>query len=383
MVSTYTTPGVYKEEVFPTPSMPFLTGVPAFLGRVSQVPQDSQGNPQFNTPQPLRLWSQFEQLFGAPPPDGYLADTVRGFFLNGGRLCYVTPLRQDLLAEESLKLGLKALEAINTIDLVCAPDVMRTPEQATRLQQLVLDHCDEHTGDRFAILDSLDQATTEQVLDQRKQLHAKNGAIYHPWIQELTSQRLVPPCGYVAGVYARTDQQTGVYKAPANEALKGVLDLSVHLNNNQQGPLNKQGINCLRVFPGRGIRVWGARTLSRDPAWTYVSARRLFITAGRWIEHNLTGIVFEPNDPNLWARIQRELTVYFNTLFRQGALKGRSAQEAFYVKCNAETNSPEVRKAGKVVTEIGLAPAIPSEFIVVRIIHGAGGITIAGPVQPG
>jgi phage tail sheath protein FI len=148
-----------------------------------------------------------------------------------------------------------------------------------------------------------------------------------------------------------------------------------------QAALNPIGVNAIRAFPGRGIRVWGARTLSSQAAWTYVSVRRIFLTAIRWIERNLGGVAFEPNDPQLWNRIGRELRVYFTALFRAGALQGRTPAEAFYVKCDAETNPPEVREAGRVVTEIGLAPASPNEFVVVRIIHGVGGVgaTLSGP----
>ena len=174
----------------------------------------------------------------------------------------------------------------------------------------------------------------------------------------------------------------GIHKAPANDDLEGVLELEVNLTNDQQDRLNPEGINCLRAFPGRGIRVWGARTLSVDPAWTYINVRRLFLMAGRWIERNMGGVSFEPNDPKLWARIGRDLTAYFNDLFTRGALKGRTAQEAFYVKCDAETTPLEVRDAGMVVTEIGLARAVPNEFVVVRMTHGASGVTIAGPTRP-
>ncbi len=127
------------------------------------------------------------------------------------------------------------------------------------------------------------------------------------------------------------------------------------------------------AFPGRGIRVWGARTLSSDSAWSYVNVRRLLLTAGRWLERNMSGITFEPNDETLWARIQRDLTVYFNDMFRRGALKGSTPQEAFYIRCDAQTNPPDAREAGTVVTEIGLAPAAPSEFVIVRIISDATG----------
>jgi phage tail sheath protein FI len=370
--------------------------VPAFLGFAREV-EDEVGRAKVNQPQRLTLWPQFEEQFGQPLDDNYLAYAVRGFFENGGQVCYVIRLADNLERVEALNQGLAALELLDTIDLVCAPDIMRPrqpgnlpPDKAEvqAMQTAVLEHC-QRLGDRLAILDSLPDADIEQVLSQREKLGGANGALYYPWImapawskqgEAALSGLLVPPCGHLAGVYARSDRLVGVHKAPANEVLEGVLDLAVLLSNAQQGRLNPKGINCLRAFPGRGLRVWGARTLSHDPAWTYLNTRRLFLTAGRWIEHNLSGMVYEPNDPKLWARIGRELTAYFNDLFRRGALKGRTAQEAFYVKCDAETNPPEVGQIGQVITEIGLAPAIPNEFIVVRIIHGASGtITIVGP----
>ena len=173
-----------------------------------------------------------------------------------------------------------------------------------------------------------------------------------------------------------------MHKAPANEVLQGVVGLERLLSNDDQAFLNPKRVNCLRSFPGRGIRVWGARTLSGDDAWTYVNVRRLFLTAVRWVDWNMGAVVFEPNDARLWARIERDLNSYFLEVYRRGALKGRSPQEAFYVKCNAQTNPPEVRELGQVVTEVGLAPAVPYEFVVVRLIHGASGVSISGPVRP-
>jgi phage tail sheath protein FI len=175
----------------------------------------------------------------------------------------------------------------------------------------------------------------------------------------------------VGGIFARTDARVGVFKAPANEEVFGVLDLDANVDDGVQGQLNPEGVNCLRAFPRRGIRVWGARTLSRDLNWRYVNVRRLFLTLRRWIDLNMTWANFEPNEPRLWVRIQRELTTYLNRLLQDGALKGATPAEAFYVKCDSETNPPELREVGQVVTEIGLAPQSPAEFIVVRIIHFA------------
>lgn len=383
---TYQTPGVYREDVFPAPTAELRTGVPAFLGYAPEAHKEADRVP-VNEARPLTLWSQFVQHFGQPLPNSYLAYAVRGFFENGGRLCYVVRLDETVAVQKALDDGLAALEPLDTIDLLCAPDLMVNPdpEKTPILQQKVLHHC-EQAGDRFAILDALYtpgqwvEEAIEKVQAQRAQLSGNNGALYFPWVQvpggPASTGGFVPPCGHVAGVYAASDERVGVHKAPANDDLSGVLDLAFNLTEAQQTDLNPVGVNCLRAFPGRGIRVWGARTLSREPAWTYVSVRRLFLTAGRWIERAVAGVVFEPNDLRLWLRLERESRAYFSDLFQRGALKGSTEEEAFYVKCDAETNPPEVREAGLVVTEIGLAPASPNEFVVVRLIHGASGVTI-------
>ena len=398
------TPGVYREDVFLAPSVELRTGVPAFLGYTAKSARVNA-----NTPQLLTLWPQFGEDFGPPLSDGYLSDAVRGFFENEGQLCYVVRLDDVADPVQALRSGLQTLAALDTIDLVCAPDIMRPRLHATEpnrwippdrdavhtMQIAVIEHC-VSSGDRFAILDSLPCADVDNVLRQRQGLSDPNGALYYPWVRGLKrpgalnvpdcpamADGFIPPCGHVAGIVARTDQRVGVHKAPANEILEGVSDLEFSLTNAQQDRLNPRGVNCLRAFPGRGLRIWGARTLSMDPAWTYINVRRLVLTAGRWIERNMAGVVFEPNDARLWARVGRELTAYFGRLFQQGALQGRTTQEAFYVKCDAETNPPEVRDAGQLITEIGLAPAMPNEFVVVRITHSTSGVTLTGPTQPG
>lgn len=387
----YVTPGVYTEDVFQTPIAELQTGVPAFLGYASRADKIAA-----NMPQLLTRWSQFEEYFGPPRPDSYLSAAVQGFFENEGQLCYVVRLDDNAAdAIQALNAGLQTLAILNTIDLVCAPDIMRPrpanpkpdSDEVHVMQAAVMEHCDS-LGDRFAILDPEPSANVDEVVRQQSKLTGTNGALYFPWIQVQVPRRVgsdanfIPPCGHVAGVYARTDQRIGVHKAPANDNLEGVLDLAINLTNADQARLNPSSINCLRAFPGRGIRVWGARTLSADPNWTYINVRRLFLTAGRWVERNMASTVFEPSDARLWARVTRELSAYFNRLYQHGALKGHTAQEAFYVKCDAETNPPEAREAGQLITEIGLAPARPTEFVVVRIIHGASGVTINGPSRP-
>ena len=378
-LSQVQTPGVYREEEFPTPPPVLLTGVPAFLGSVEKA--------EAKKPQLLTLWPQFAEKFGTAVADGYLAYAVRGFFENGGSLCYVVPLDNS---GNALANGLEAIAPLNSIDLVCAPDLMKgnpLVEAVQQQQKAILEHC-QTAGDRFAILDSpfptvgIDiQQSIEQAIAQRRQLINPHGALYYPWVKvsnldPAKNPVWAPPCGHVAGIYARSDSSVGVYKAPANELLEGVLDLKFNLTNAQQSQLNPLGINCLRSFRGRGIRVWGARTLSNDPNWIYVNVRRLILTIGRWLELNLADAAFEPNDLNLWVRIEREIDTYLGELLRQGALSGANEQSAFFVKCDAETNPPEVREAGMAIAEISIAPAIPAEFITIRIILGTSGVKI-------
>ena len=187
------------------------------------------------------------------------------------------------------------------------------------------------------------------------------------------------PCGHVAGTYASSDRQVGVHGAPANIRLEEVLDLSLSLTPADLellNPISGNGVNCIRSLRGRGIRVWGVRTLSNMSEWQYVNVRRLFLTFRRWADRNLADTVFEPNAFPLWIRLQRELSVYCESLWRQGALQGSVPQEAFYVNCDATTNPTELREIGQVTAEIGLAPTIPSEFIRLLLVQSSSGITI-------
>jgi phage tail sheath protein FI len=392
MASIYKTPGVYREEIFLKPEAQLPPGAPGFVGFADE---GSHGGPAFNTPVALHRKEDFATAFSSRP-ESFLAEAVAGFFDNGGTRCYVVRADPGGNLIATFQNAIAALSPLNDLDLVAAPDAMTLllsdgkldVSAILQVQQEVLRHCNV-LGNRLAILDALPQRTTAEVLDQRDkvartQAEPVNAALYYPWIKTV-SGRLAPPCGHVAGIFARTDARVGVFKAPANEEIFGVLDLGVRvpdtanpgreieaeieIDNSIQDQLNPEGVNCLRAFRGRGIRVWGARTLSRDPNWRYVNVRRLFLTLNRWIDMNMAFATFEPNEPRLWARIQRELTTYLAKLFSDGALKGATPDQAFFVKCNAETNPPELREVGQVVTEIGLAPLSPAEFIVVRIIH--------------
>lgn len=376
MAATYRTPGVYREDVFLQPATGLPTGIAGFVGLAAV------SGPAVSAPV---LLHRKEELVGTlpSPPYGYLGAAITGFFANGGRRCYVAladPAAGDRLA--ALKAALARLGALVDVDLVAMPDAVLLRADGAidevaidEAQRAMLSHCAKH-GDRLAILDAAPGSSVDSVLGQRRRItqgltEPLNGALYYPWLRTGQDQ-WVPPCGHVAGIFARTDARVGVFKAPANEEVLDAMDLEVAIDNPLQDRLNPEGVNCLRALPGRGIRVWGARTLNRDPAWRHINVRRLFLTVGRWVERNMSWAAFEPNDPRLWVRIQRELTPYLTGLWRAGALQGQTTAEGFYVKCDGETNPPEKREVGQVVTEIGLAATAPAEFIVVRIIHRAG-----------
>jgi phage tail sheath protein FI len=249
---------------------------------------------------------------------------------------------------------------------------------AVALQVEVLADC-RRTGGRFAILDAVATVDTETVIGQRRQLggpDSPDGALYHPWPWAPGPDGglgYVPPCGRVAAVYARMDAAVGAHKAPANEVLEGVVDLRADVTEADAGTLFAAGVNCLLARPGRGIRVWGARTLSADPAWRHVGARRVLLTVGRWVQRFLDGTVLEPNDLRLRVRVTRELSAYLESLHAVGALRGATPDDAFFVQCDAETTPPELADAGVLVTTVGLALAAPAEFIVLRITRGPSG----------
>jgi phage tail sheath protein FI len=184
---------------------------------------------------------------------------------------------------------------------------------------------------------------------------------------------IVPPSGHIAGVYARVDAERGVHKAPANEAILGALDVTQHISNADQGGLNPHGVNCIRVL-NDNILVWGARTVGGEANFDlkYINVRRTLLFLRKSIEQGTQWVVFEPNSPSLWQKITRNITAYLTIVWRSGALFGTTAAEAFYVKCDAETNPPELRDLGRVVTEIGVAIVRPAEFVIFRISQSSG-----------
>ena len=187
----------------------------------------------------------------------------------------------------------------------------------------------------------------------------------------------MPPSGHIAGIWARTDATRGVHKAPANEMVRGALNLTYQLTRAELGVLNPQGVNCIRLFPSAGILVWGARTLAESSSeYRYLNVRRLVNMIEESIDEAMRWVVFEPNDQSLWKRIRRDVGAFLTMLWRDGALKGATPEEAFFVKCDEETNPPEVINEGRVVTLIGIAPVKPAEFVIFRISQWEGGTEV-------
>ncbi len=285
---------------------------------------------------------------------------------------------QNFEGDVARREGMGSLAAVDEVTMVICPDVMafakNGDDTALRdLQGKMIAHC-ENMGDRMAILDSPPSMAPQDVLDWRMNAagyDSKFATLYYPWLEVMDpiSKRplLVPPSGHVAGVWARTDSTRGVHKAPANEVTLGVNGVAFQVTGEEQGGLNQRGINCIRAFPGRGIRIWGARTLSSDPEWRYVNVRRLFNYISESIMEGTQWAVFEPNDQRLWSSLRISAGNFLNRTWRQGALFGATPSEAFFVKCDAETNPPDVIEAGQVVIEIGISPVKPAEFVIFRI----------------
>ena len=268
--------------------------------------------------------------------------------------------------------GLGALGEIEDIAIVAAPGAAALPspiDQAVR--DALVSHC-ENLRYRFAILAGpreADQATIRQV---RGQHESKYAAIYYPWLVATLPGNaretvLYSPEGAMAGIYARSDIERGVHKAPANETVRGVLRFSRNVNKGEQDVLNPEGVNCLRFFEGRGYRVWGARTISSDPEWTYINVRRLFIYLEHSIDRSTQWAVFEPNNEELWLKIRLTIEGFLYDVWRTGALLGSRPEDAYFVRCDRTTMSQSDLDNGRLVCLIGVAPTKPAEFVIFRI----------------
>lgn len=325
-------------------------------------------------------FNEFTRSFGGfstDPDQNRLVQGVYGFFHNGGTRCYV--MRYATL--DGIKdptRGLTPFEPIDEISIVAAPGI-----DDPVVQSNIVDHC-TNMSDRFAILDA-PEVTADLTEDKIKVVHNTDyGALYFPRIKvfdiatklskpDSDGEIYIGPSGHMAGIYARVDHDRGVHKAPANEVVRGALDTEVQVSRALQDGLNPGGVNCIRNINGN-ITVWGARTVGGDlnTDLKYINVRRTLLFLRKSIDHGTQWVVFEPNDRTLWAKIVRNVTAFLTVVWRDGALFGSTPQEAFYVRCDDETNPPEQRDLGRVTTEIGVAIVRPAEFVIFRIEQWAG-----------
>lgn len=312
----------------------------------------------------------------AVPPKG--AVKLNGGAGGGAQDISVSP--DDYVGNTADRTGFAGLEAIDEVTMLAVPDLaaalergLINREQFKGVQLAMIAHC-ELMADRVAILDTPPGLNAQQVKDWRVDeagYDSKYATAYWPWVKvmdPLSGQAIfTPPSGSMAGIWARNDDTRGVHKAPANEVVRGCISLQTNITKGEHDQLNPVGLNCIRAFPGQGIRVWGARTLSSDPEWRYLNVRRLFNYVEESILQGTNWVVFEPNDRKLWDAVRRTVEAFLRRVWRDGALFGLSPAEAFFVKCDAENNPPENRDAGILTIEIGIAPVKPAEFVVFRI----------------
>ena len=262
--------------------------------------------------------------------------------------------------------GLQSFIENNNVSIMAIPGVVDPNVQST-----LIAFC-ENRASCFAILDMpADMKKTNELAQFRDMYDSTYAAIYHPWLEMLDngSKRpaYFPPSGAMAGIYARTDTDRGVHKAPANEIVRGCTGLSCSYNDAEQDILNPIGINLIRAFTGRGIRVWGARTISSNGLWKYINVRRLFIYVEQSIKTNTNWVVFEPNSEALWGRVTRTIESFLATCWRDGALAGSTPEQAYFVECGPTTMTQDDIDNGRLICNIGIAPVKPAEFVIFRI----------------
>ena len=366
-------PGVYVDELASRqiPIEGLTTSVTAFIGlnnhadpgNVSRAVSSYQ---DFNL---LHGECAEKQAYGKVKLINYLGYSVRSFFDNGGRKCYIAALPD--LTMDAYRGALKALESIEEISMLVAPGYSAlATTQAEQISQLLIDHC-ERTRYRIALLDSPPNASNQQLIHTRQAMHSANAALYTPWLivnNDLhDSGIMIPPSGAVAGVLARVDMNYGVWKAPSNDEIRGIIGFERYIDNIEQSELAPRGINVLRNVTARGYRIWGIRTTSDEEQWRYVPVKRTAMYIEHSIYKGLDWALFEPNEPPLWASVQGEISLFMEKLWRRGAFQGASADEAYFVRIDRATMIEKDILEGRMYIEVGFAPLKPAEFVVLRM----------------
>ena len=335
------------------------TSIPGFLGRSAQGP--------VNKALLITNWSQFTTTFGDFKDSRDLIHAVFGYFHNGGETCFVVnlgPSAKDEITAPDLEKGLAALEAVKEVALVTCPGAVEK-----ECVELLLSHA-ESLKDRFVILDGPDEFIGNWE-DLPRPRESRYGAIYFPWFEVYDPERgniYVPPAGHVAGIYARSDRTKGVQKAPANEPIMEILDLKYALGDREHQTLNPLGINLIRKFARRGIRLWGARTLSHDPEWVYVNDRRLILMLEKSIAIGTRWCQKLPKNQGTWDDVRKSVISFLNRMSYHGAL-ATAEKGIFKVKCDGELNTDEVVAADQLILEVSVLSPTRRDFLTFRICH--------------
>jgi phage tail sheath protein FI len=403
----YLAPGVYVEETHFARHLieGVSTSTAAFVGLTEKGPVGAVSDP-------INTYGDFEQVYGGDSDliiggqiyTNYLAHAVRGFFENGGKRLFVvrvsppephangslalrtnafrsffrdvlqTRLVAQIAPTTTYRDALKQLEDTADVSIVAAPSAAYTfddPAAATAHLRSV--HAElifhaEKMRHRIAVLDSPPGLSPQEVATFAKTLNSSHAALYYPWLKYAAlGTKNVPPSGAVCGIYARTDLQRGVWKAPANATITGISGFERDVLAAEQEMLNPVGVNVSRTISGRGLRLYGARTLSSDPEWRYVSVRRYVSYLEKSISDGIGWTVFEPNDAPLWAECKRRIEDFLLRNWHQGALQGQSVSDAFYVRCDRATMTQSDIENGRLIAQIGVAIQKPAEFHVFQI----------------
>ena len=361
------------------------TSTAAFIGLTRRGPSAHD-----RVAKALHSFGEFEQTFGGladlktSPKTNYVAHAAKAFFEEGGRKLFVARVRPAKpTAKVTIKdwqIALDRLAALKDISIVAAPGSTEQARLAKAIQDRLIAHAAASGAYRFAVLDIPKSKSRSEAAEYRRNIDSKHAAFYYPWVkvqnpsghldgQESTQFLTLPPSGFICGIYARSDLERGVYKAPANEVVRGAAGLECEHTQTDQEALNPEGVNCLRYFVGRGYRVWGARTATSDPEWKYVHVRRYITYLEQSIDRGTQWTVFEPNDEPLWATVRGAVSNFLLNEWKQGGLLGRKSEEAFFVRCDHTTMTQSDIDNGRLVCEVGVALIRRAEFLIFRVLR--------------
>jgi hypothetical protein len=386
-------PGRYVEETsFRSKAIEGVgTSTCAFVGPTLEGPVG-------RTPEVLTSFEDFERIyggvqdfaFGSDPllNRNYVAHAARSYFENGGARLYVMRVSTPgsgggtLPSAQAYADGLGLLPGLEDVSTVACPGYSaRAATDYQGIQDALLTHVGDPRRYRFGVLDAPPDQTPSAMRNLRASIDSTRAALYYPWVvvsnplagphSAQPAEIAVPPSGFVCGIYARNDVERGVWTAPANAIVRGALRFERNISNGEQKLLNPNGVNCLRDLPGRGLRVWGARTISSDPEWKYVNVRRYFNYLESSVDRGTQWVVFEPNGEMLWAKVRGMITDFLLNQWRSGALLGTRPEEAFFVRCDRTTMTLDDLDNGCLVCLVGVAVVKPAEFVIFRIAQKA------------